>query len=751
MQAPRHIFMMHRWKWKSHSRIYENSHSKRSRKREETREKRDGAYLEGRHGGEKDETCKTIQSFRLGTPHPTVASSQNERPMAKLRQIFEIAAGVDADALLSTPGLTYVVELLRDAGETLCEDDLKRLYAAENWETERSFTWLELEALQHKIQATAVNADLVDAAADTVDSANQHLHPGPAEDSVRAQVIEETTLPRVLAVDEKESPQGLLPACPVDVGGADAEQQARRQKLLGQAIPADLAFAENLIATEYAQFLQNLAAEVRSCMPSSPPEAFRDRRYFSNLEIAVWQREDEEQTERIISHLPVHPQEGVVDPAEKERRVAWIQTLTAEQLQEVDTLVRQKWQLQSASQPVWFSALLPADPTAAFWNAEYYACMAEYVQKLQQQQEVAAVSPAKKRKVADAKSTQPDMTEGQTASGLRNETQTMLLQERSPEGQAPREVEPEPAGVLYGMDAIMDGTAYAEEDITQPVDDSRVSFIGSLRLLLETETGARVHYEGKLVYGDPSPRELPSKVTSGSPGKRSLQNRENKESNSVCDLLLMDKTGPVIITLWGDLVHTWYSTMGNPATPYIRLTNLRVAELPRTEWNGTSVSRMRVLHSTSPTSRAAGTTLSRTAEPTSPYLTQFTYTIPEAPACINQFLSLQSKLRAPFRITLRGIIDDLSDMQLTQQDSKKREFNLVDSAGMWLRCCALGRCAQSRCLENGNEVILYYGTGRSARGSSPAMVYLMKDSLIVQTACSQRNPTKRAEIHIDGA
>ena len=54
-------------------------------------------------------------------------------------------------------------------------------------------------------------------------------------------------------------------------------------------------------------------------------------------------------------------------------------------------------------------------------------------------------------------------------------------------------------------------------------------------------------------------------------------------------------------------------------------------------------------------------------------------------------------------------------------------------------------------LEDGNEVILYYGTGRGARGSSPAMVYLMKDSLIVQSACSQRNPAKRAEIHIDDA
>ena len=88
--------------------------------------------------------------------------------MAKLRQIFETTTGADADALLSTPGLTYVVELLRDAGETLKVDDLEQLYAEENWKTDRSFTWLELQALQHKIQTTAVNADLVDTTANAV-------------------------------------------------------------------------------------------------------------------------------------------------------------------------------------------------------------------------------------------------------------------------------------------------------------------------------------------------------------------------------------------------------------------------------------------------------------------------------------------------------------------------------------------------------------------------------------------------------
>ena len=140
MQEPRHGYMMHRSKWKSRSRIWEKSHRKRSRKREETREKRDGAFLEGRDGGQKGQAFKSIQAFGLATPHPAAAAGQNERPMATLRQIFEMTAGADADALLSTPGLSYVVELLRDAGETLCMDDLKQLYAADSWETDRSFT-----------------------------------------------------------------------------------------------------------------------------------------------------------------------------------------------------------------------------------------------------------------------------------------------------------------------------------------------------------------------------------------------------------------------------------------------------------------------------------------------------------------------------------------------------------------------------------------------------------------------------------
>ena len=99
------------------------------------------------------------------------------------------------------------------------------------------------------------------------------------------------------------------------------------------------------------------------------------------------------------------------------------------------------------------------------------------------------------------------------------------------------------------MDASMNGTAYAE-DTTEPYDDAQVCFIGSHSSLLEVEVGARVHYEGKLVYGDPNPPELPSNGVLVSPRKRPFQCNVTKDSNTVCDVLLTDNTGPSLITLW---------------------------------------------------------------------------------------------------------------------------------------------------------------------------------------------------------
>ena len=124
--------------------------------------------------------------------------------MAQLQQIFEIAAGADADAVLSTPNLAYVVELLRRSGETLSVDDLEQIYADEGWLTDRSFTWLEMQALRDRIQPARLAAAL---------EATADHKPGN----------EEATMPEVLAAGKPESPREVLPAFPVDVEGANAE------------------------------------------------------------------------------------------------------------------------------------------------------------------------------------------------------------------------------------------------------------------------------------------------------------------------------------------------------------------------------------------------------------------------------------------------------------------------------------------------------------------------------------------------
>ena len=178
---------------------------------------------------------------------------------------------------------------------------------------------------------------------------------------------------------------------------------------------------------------------------------------------------------------------------------------------------------------------------------------------------------------------------------------------------------------------------------------------------------------------------------------------------------------------------------------------MRVSDLPaRSAWHGLSLTSIRVLHSTPTSGSRTGTTVTMVPAPTSPFLVSATYTAPTNPVCVTHFMSVRSKLKAPFRITLRGFISDLSEMLISQQEAHKRTFNVVDDAGMWIRCCALGLSATSRALRNGNEVVLYYGTGRGSLGSSPGMVLFMKDSLVVQIGIRPATMVKRGEVPIEG-
>ena len=113
--------------------------------------------------------------------------------MAQLQQIFPMAAGAAAGAVSSTPNLAYVVDIVRRSGETLSVDDLEQIYADEGWKTDRSFTWLELQALQHITQAAGSAASL---------EATADYTPGDCADDIAA-----PAMPDYLPAGKKQGPQ----------------------------------------------------------------------------------------------------------------------------------------------------------------------------------------------------------------------------------------------------------------------------------------------------------------------------------------------------------------------------------------------------------------------------------------------------------------------------------------------------------------------------------------------------------------
>ena len=75
---------------------------------------------------------------------------------------------------------------------------------------------------------------------------------------------------------------------------------------------------------------------------------------------------------------------------------------------------------------------------------------------------------------------------------------------------------------------------------------------------------------------------------------------------------------------------------------------------------------------------------------------------------------------------------------MTSSGNHKKEFDIVDETGNWFHCCAVGRNALANTIREGLEVVIFYASARPPAGGSPAMLYLMKDSVMV--GVKPRNP-----------
>ena len=73
----------------------------------------------------------------------------------------------------------------------------------------------------------------------------------------------------------------------------------------------------------------------------------------------------------------------------------------------------------------------------------------------------------------------------------------------------------------------------------------------------------------------------------------------------------------------------------------------------------------------------------------------------------------------------------LSSSAAAADTSIEEEGNLVDGSGLYLAGCPMKHNADSPALENYQDVVIYFGSGRRAIGFPKGMLYLMKEAFII--------------------
>ena len=269
--------------------------------------------------------------------------------------------------------------------------------------------------------------------------------------------------------------------------------------------------------------------------------------------------------------------------------------------------------------------------------------------------------------------------------------------------------------------------------------------MSSSEILERGETGTKCKFQGILLFRDSEPRVWSQNAEVQSSPKRARKN------STALDIVLCDKTGPMCVTLFGDdLVAQFLQDLQGSVSQAktIDLSVARIAELKKDTWNGAILTRIRFLQTIASIGSRAGTVLTLLDAPTSPYMVSGVYPRLSKESCIRDFSSMRSQLLANFRATFEGTIADVEDVDFTQQGDPKRIFKLVDGAGSYIQCCALGNNVESIALVPNQIVVLYFGTGRGPIGSAPGMVYLRKDSIIVPMRMALFPPAANNQIEI---
>ena len=88
---------------------------------------------------------------------------------------------------------------------------------------------------------------------------------------------------------------------------------------------------------------------------------------------------------------------------------------------------------------------------------------------------------------------------------------------------------------------------------------------------------------------------------------------------------------------------------------------------------------------------------------------------------------------SPFCVSLKGCVTNVSGERESRQGVSMKEFTLGDTGGHYVQCMAHGRNAENDLVEEGTEVVVFFGQGQSGQRGEPGKVWLYDEAFILRT------------------
>ena len=506
---------------------------------------------------------------------------------------------------------------------------------------------------------------------------------------------------------KKQRNDKMIPKISVDTKVVCKEERLKREELLQYMTNEDFLALEKQVQETWQNQLNSQSEIVKACLPQEAPTEFWESNYYKTaFEMFAHYLPESRNCQNKAQIVPkVGPGDGCTSSEEISERQALLAQLTEDLAKKIELRVKGKWKNERERQTPVVMAFMPIEPPQEFWEQEYYKEAAQVLlQKVDLRHQNAEKPTSKPTKNAEA----------------------------------------------MGMDLLFASSSQMTWSLNNALTDA-VEFISSRRLLSSEALEGLWNFEGVLMYNDEVPRSYERNETSKSPLKRKSSDPE--EPNLSMDVLVADRLGPVMINLKDSSVKSFLQqiadTLPNEKKPTLKFTNLRAVELPKNTWNGKILTHMRVLQSSSKKNAKSVTSVTRSGGSLSPYMSSsVAYEVP-IEGVLTDLLGAKHQFVAPFRVSTFGTIVNVQEVTSTSNGSPKVFFHLVDKAGAFVLCCALGHNAVNTAVKDNMEATLYFGTGRNAIGSSPGAIYFMKDALIVPVGMKPMPPTQRVEIVIE--